>query len=162
VKTIDVQVLPIRLQASRRKWAVMLVLSLAFVSGGVWIAPRDPFVGYSCIAFFGMGAAMAAVTLHPNSTYLILDSKGFTFSTLFRKAFFPWSQVQIFLPVRVALNQMVGWNFTSDYWKMQTLRKVNTAISGAEAALPDTYGVPVKDLVRVMNSLREEYGSTAL
>jgi hypothetical protein len=140
----------------------MLVLSLTFVAAGIWIAPQDPLVGYSCVAFFGLGVVIAVVTIHPSSTYLILEAKGFTCCTLFQKAFFPWSQVQTFLPIRVALKQMVGWNFTSDYWTMQTIRKVNTAISGAEAALPDNYGVPVQELVEVMNSLRTKYGSTAL
>jgi hypothetical protein len=140
----------------------MLLGSLLFVAGGVWIAPREPLTGYSCIIFFGLCAVIGAINLHPKSSYLVLTHEGFTFSSLFRKTFVPWSKVQSILPVRVALTQMVGLNFTPEFWtSAKTVRKVNTALSGAEGALPDTYGMSATDLSALMNELWVRYGSTA-
>ena len=129
----------------------------------MWLSvPRNPIVGYLNVAFFGVGVIIALVTLHPNSTYLILDKSGFTFSTMFRKAYFPWNQIQSFVVARVSLNKMVGWNFIPEYSGYQAARKINTGLCGAEAALPDTYGISAEELVEVMNTLRTRYGTAAL
>jgi hypothetical protein len=140
----------------------VLLLAIAFVLAGIWIAPMNPFVGYLCIVFFGLGALIAAVNLHPASSYLVIDTDGFIFASLFRKHFVPWSQVESFAPVRVQVHQMVGWNFTAEYRKTQTLRSVNTALVGAEAALPDTYGKSARELSELLESYRTKYGHTAL
>ena len=140
----------------------MLIVCLGFVAAGLWMAPREPLIGYSSAAFFGLGVVIAIVTLHPNSTYLLLDKSGFTFSTLFRKSYVPWHHVQSFVVARVYVNNMVGWNYSPNFQRSPTMRRVNTRISGAEAALPDTYGLSAGELVAMMNNLRAQYGSTAL
>jgi hypothetical protein len=68
-----------------------------------------------------------------------------------------WSQVQSFRPINVALQRFVAWNYTPEYWKLQSLRKVNVAISGAEAALPDTYGMSAAALATLMEELRAKH-----
>ena len=151
--------LPITLRASRRKWLLVLSISLAFVAIGVWVAPENPVMAWSCVAFFGLCALVAGVNLHPNSSYLVLDTNGFTFSSLFRKHSVRWSEVQEFFPIRVSATRMVGWNFTPQYAAAPGLRKVSTALSGAEAALPDTYGKSVEELAELLECFRSRYGS---
>ncbi len=136
----------------------MLLLSGAFVVLGIWLVPRNAVVGYVSIAFFGLGVLIAALNLHPRSSYLLIDVGGFTFSSLFRSHFVPWSHVERFIPTRVALTPMVGWNFTPEYRKFQALRRVNSGLAGAEAALPDTYGKSVAELTALMEACREKYG----
>jgi len=115
----------------------------------------------SVTLFFGLCALVAGVNLHPNSSCLVLDADRFTFSSLFRKHSFRWSQVQVFFPISVSATRMVGWNFTPEYAATPTLRKVSTAMSGAEAALPDTYGKSVEELAELLERFRSRYGSTA-
>jgi hypothetical protein len=160
--TGSVPPVPFRLRSSRLKWTILMVLATAFVLGGIWIAPANASVGYSGIAFFGIGAIVAAVNLLPYSSYLLVDVDGFTFSSLFRKHFVPWSQVESFVLVRIKLTSMVGWNYIPQYRKAQTLRSVNTALAGAEAALPDTYGKSAAELIELLEHYRTTYGHTAL
>jgi hypothetical protein len=100
--------------------------------------------------------------LLPNSSYLTLTEQGFLFSSLFRKHFVTWSDVQSFSPVKIQFNRLVGWNYSTEYLKSRRLRDVNTAVAGVEAALPDTYGWPAEQLAEVMNQLRKTHAKTAL
>jgi len=49
--------------------------------------------------------------------------------------------VEIFVPIKIHLNSMVGWNYSSDYEASVRGRNVSIALSGVDAALPDTYGM---------------------
>jgi hypothetical protein len=42
-----------------------------------------------------------------------------------------------------------------EFSKSQRLRRVNTALAGAEAALPDTYGMSAVELPDLMNQLKD-------
>jgi hypothetical protein len=112
------------------------------------------------IIFFGLCASVGLIGLLPNSSYLTLTERGFLFASLFRKHFVPWSNVQSFVPVKIRLNSMVGWNYSPAFGKSQRLRALNTAIAGVEAALPDTYGMPAEQLAKLMNQLRDTHTNT--
>jgi hypothetical protein len=95
------------------------------------------------------------IALLPNSSFLTLTEDGFLFSSLFRKHFVAWSDVQAFVPVKIQLNNMVGWNYAPAFSQSQRLRTINTAVAGVEAALPDTYGMPAAELADLMNQMRD-------
>jgi hypothetical protein len=137
---------------------LLLALSLVFVAGGVWLAPQSAFVGYGSIVFFGLGAVVASINLLPNSSFLLVEVSGFTFASLFRRHFVPWSDVAKFVPAQIQLKRMVGWNFTPEYRKARQLRTLNTALAGAEAALPDTYGKSAAELIELLEHCRVRYG----
>jgi hypothetical protein len=133
-----------------------------FVAIGLWIIEREPVIALGCIIFFGLYAGVGLVGLLPNSSYLTLTEQGFLFSSLFRKHFVTWSDVQSFVPVKIQFNRLVGWNYSSEYLKSRRLRSVNSAIAGVEATLPDTYGLPAEELAELMNQLRKKHAKTAL
>ncbi len=153
--------LPVTLQASRRKMGALLTASAVFVVVGVWLFPREPLAGGLCIAFFGLGAVIFAVNMHPRSSFLTLTSDGFTFASLFRKHFVAWSDVQSFSVARIGLNKMVCWNYSPEYRGHSKLRRFNTGVSGIEAGLPDTYGMEPQALCRLLSDLREQHGTSA-
>jgi hypothetical protein len=149
--------LPITFWPRRSKMVLLLACSSLFVAAGVWMLPRQPIIGMASIIFFGLAAIIFAVTLHPKSAFLTLAPEGFTFASLFRKHFVPWSSVQSFAPARIGLNKMVGWNYMPGFQEHAKLRRANVAISGMEGGLPDTYGMSAEELCGLMNEIRKRH-----
>jgi xanthosine utilization system XapX-like protein len=141
------------------KMVLMALLSGVFVSIGVWLLPRQPIIAVASIVFFGLCGLVVLVQLLPNSSYLTLTERGFEFASLFRKHFIPWSQVGSFFPIRIQSHRMVGWNYLPGVDELQRLRRINTAVAGAEAALPDTYGMSAEQLANLMNQLRAKHAT---
>jgi hypothetical protein len=156
------QHLPITFRSTRKKMATLLAGSLLFVAGGIWLMPQEPLIGWLCVVFFGLGVIVFAVNLHPKSSFLTLAHDGFTVASLFRKHFVPWSHVQEFVPARVGLNKMVGWNYTPEFQAQANLRRINVATSGVEGGLPDTYGMSAEALCALLNEVRVSHAKSAL
>lgn len=147
--------LPVTYRTRPVKMLLLTFGSGIFVSMGIWLLPRQPYVALADIIFFSLGVLVGLVGLLPNSSYLTLTEQGFLFASLFRKHFVSWSNVQSFVPVKIQFNRMVGWNYSPAFGGSQRLRGINTAIAGVEAALPDTYGMSAEQLANLMNQLRD-------
>ncbi len=136
---------------------LLLLGSLAFVGLAIFLIPTEPLIGYITIIFFGLCAIVGAISLLPQSSYLELSQEGFLMCSLFRKSFVKWSDVQEFFPIKIQLNSMVGLRFSQSFNGTTTGRKIATALSGVEGALPDTYGMTAVALAILMNELRNKY-----
>jgi hypothetical protein len=135
---------------------IALVLgSAAFVAVAILIHDRSPLVAWLCGGFFGLCGLVGLVNLHPRAGYLTLRRDGFEFSSLFRKAFVRWTDVELFMPVRMHGNRYVAWNYVLGFEPQAGIRRVNSTIAGFEAMLPDTYGFEHEALAALMNELRE-------
>ena len=156
--------LPVTFRAGRLKMLGLLGISLMFVALGAWMWVADPkmrlFAGVT-MGFFGLGVLVALISFHPRASFLTLSASGFEFASLFRRHQFAWADVAGFVPIIIAGNKMVGWDFAARYSKSQTLRGVSTAMAGVEGALPDTYGHSNIELARLLNELRARYGNGA-
>lgn len=135
----------------------MFLLCVAFVAAGFSMVEAKPLVGYGCVAFFGLGAIVTGVALHPRSTYLEVTKDGFAFYSLFRRTFVPWTEVREFFPVEIRGHGMVGFTYAASVNRQTAARQFSVAISGAEGALPETYGVGAADLSAVLNALRSRH-----
>ena len=144
----------LRLRPSPWKHVALMVLSAGFVTMGGFLVAEGQAFGWLCIAFFGLGVVVAIVTLLPGASYLELRRDGFEFSSLYRKWFQRWSDVDEFFPRRIATNVMVCWNFAPGYVGQARGRKVSAGLTGVEAGLPDTYGMPAAELAALMNRWR--------
>jgi hypothetical protein len=153
--------LPVTYRTRPMKMVLLLVGSGIFVGSGFWLLPQEPFVAYGRIIFFGLGVLVGLVGLLPNSSYLTLTDRGFEFASLYRKHFVLWSDVESFLPVKIQSKGMVGWNYSPGFSRARRFRSFNRTIAGAEAALPDTYGMSVKELTDLMNQLRDIHANAA-
>ncbi len=58
----------------------------------------------------------------------------------------------------VSKHRMVAWNFVSGHPRTGRARAISQAVSGYEAALPDTYGLKPAALAGLMNTLLQRYG----
>lgn len=151
--------LPLKLRPSRLKMVALLVCSILFVIGGLWMSQEKPVDGYLCAGFFGLGVIVFSVQLLPNSSYLLLTPEGFTLCGMFRKHFFRWSDIHDFSVFSFSHSgNMVGWKFSSQYQPQPGMRMLNKNFFGVEAGLPNTYGMKAAELAEFMNDLRLRYG----
>ncbi len=149
-----VPTLPRRLQGARARSLGLLLGCVAFVAGGIFIRQDAPWAGYSAIVFFGLGAIVATINLLPGSSYLLLDDRGLTMCSMFRKTFHSWNDLAEFLPISMGTTTMVGLRYSEGYKAHAATRRLATRLAGAEGALPESYGMDPEELVTLLNGLR--------
>jgi hypothetical protein len=142
------------LYPSKKKQMALLVLCLVFAAVGTMMIMDHASGGYFCAGFGLLGCVMFVVNLLPGASYLRLDEKTFTFCSLFRAHSVDWLDVEDFGVFRLRLKKMVAWNFVAGYRGQRRMTTLSKAISGFEAALPDTYGLSAIELVERMEGLR--------
>lgn len=76
--TPNIQI-PVTLRPSRMKAAVLFLVSLLFVVGGIWMVNDGRMMGYVCGGFFALGLPVFALQFHPKAAFLRLEPDGFTF-----------------------------------------------------------------------------------
>jgi hypothetical protein len=146
---------------SRAKLLGWLVVGVAFAVIGVWMVSAGRWLGWIVIRSGAICSLTFGVQLLPNSNYLRVEPDGFTVCVRFHSQFCRWRDVGAFEVRRVAMSNMVVFNFAKDYRGAARLRKLNVALAGAEAsvAISGAWSVRVDDLVDVLNRYRERYGA---
>jgi hypothetical protein len=150
--------IPVTLRPSKARTALLFLVSLLFVWGGILMIRDDLLAGYFVSGLFSLGLLVAVIQCIPNSAYLRLTNEGFTFCVLFRAHSVKWSEVEWFAVTRVGRRKMVGWNPTLGARQPSPLRDWNFNKFGVEEGLPDTYGLGAQALADVLNTLKEEHG----
>ncbi len=149
------------LRSSRRRTLGLLALSLVFLVAGVLMVGADADYGWFVAAFGLVGTAVFTVMLlRPNR--LELSEEGLTTVTLGRRWSVKWSECGEFrtskVDYSVAGPSMVVFDCSAPGVRGHVLETTAVALSGANAALPDTYGVPAETLAALLNSYREARG----
>jgi len=138
----------------------LLLISIIFTVGGIFMLMDGETFGWFVSGFFGICLIVAIIGLLPNANYLKLDKNGFEMCTLFKKSAYRWEDIQLFRSGKVHVKTMVMFNFSEDFQKHKTMRKVNAKIAGKEGALPDTYGLKAEELADLMNDYRQKHTTT--
>jgi hypothetical protein len=144
------------LRISKAKVFGYLLLSALFVAGGIWMSSDGQVAGWFCAAFFGIGVLVCTINLLPNSSFLVLDRKGFTIRALYREHSYKWTDVDTFMVGSIGFRRMVVFKFSNAYTGQPRMRAIASALTGAEGALPDTYGLSLQGLADKMNTMKEE------
>ncbi len=150
--------LPCMLRPNRTRGVLMLLGSAVFVAvGGLMVHDGKP-LGYlfgGCSAF---GMLVFALQLHPRAAYLQLTERGFTFCSLFRAHTVEWKAVATFGVINMGRHRLVGWNFVTGHPRPGRAGAISQALSGYEAALPNTYGLRPAQLAGLLSTLRQRWG----
>ena len=87
---------PITIKSSRLKYALLLLIGIAFVFAGVMMVtrgkPTDAWVGWTSIVFFGAGIPLFAWQFFDSRPRLVLNDEGVLDRTL-GVGIIPWSQI---------------------------------------------------------------------
>jgi hypothetical protein len=135
----------------------LLAGSAAFTAIGLWMVSEKDSSGWFVAGVFGLGVLTAAVLSLPNSSYLRLGPDGFTVCSMFRSHSYRWSDVATFEVGRIGVNRMIVFNFSPGYTGAKRGRLLATAMTGYEAALPDSYGMPLESLAALLNQYRQRH-----
>lgn len=88
---------PLKIQASRLKLVLLLLVSLGFVAGGVFIlikgSPGDAWIGWSTILFFGLGIPIFIYQLLDTRPRLEFNDEGVHDRTL-GVGMIPWREIR--------------------------------------------------------------------
>lgn len=150
---------PVALYSSRKKWFRLLLLAAITTAGGIgMVASKAPW-GWLVLIFFGLGLVISATALLPGAGGLVLDADGFQVTSLFRRHRSRWRDVSGFEPISLsyARQRMVGFDGATGG---RMITAINTALSGHNAALPDTYGLSVEELAELMRRWCERAAAT--
>jgi hypothetical protein len=159
---------PIRLVPSKGKWLKVLISCAAFVAIGIWMIGDHAaltktyhgipvfYIGWSTILFFGLGLIIGIIIMLPGASSLTLSTGGFAIQKMFRDRVLSWADADNFAVVTIntphKLIKAVGFNHRPSENTM--LGRANVALTGRNAALPDTYGFAEEDLARLMSLWR--------
>ncbi len=146
---------PVTLYPSRKKWLLVLLIGALFTAGGFWMVADAAPSGWFVLAFFALVSIVAALMLLPGAGALMLNGDGFRVTSLFRNFGSRWHEVTRFEFVSIppSFQKMVAYDDINVAGGK--MAKLNVAISGHHAALPDTYGLSADDLARLMAQWRD-------
>ena len=112
--------LPITLYPSKTKTILLLIVSLIFTFGGIFLIQKGDNFGWVVSSFFGLCTLVFIIMLLPNSTYLKISEEGIEMKSLFRKSqILPWNIIETFGTGYIGLNEMVTLNFSENYNKQK-------------------------------------------
>ncbi len=146
---------PLMLYPSVRKWVTVLLVCVLFDAGGLWMVAQAAPWGWFVLIVFAFFTITAAAMLLPGAASLRLDRDGFETTTLFRRGRTPWRDASGFEAVTVppAMEKLVAYDNVNVAG--HTVARINVAIAGRNAALPDNYGLSADNLAAVMAQWRE-------
>jgi hypothetical protein len=156
---------PIVLGASKRKAALLFVGSSAFVAIGVFLVVTGESMGWLPLGFFGLCLIVSIVLLVPGSTSLAMDGNGIHMKHMFRLTHIRWSEVDCFyvgfVRTGVSSTKMIGIKYSDSYQGQQAGRRVASALSGMEGAIPNQYQVSAEELCELLNAAKRRWSNVA-
>jgi hypothetical protein len=144
--------LPFTVYPKKTKLLLLLLISVVFVIGGVWMVRDGEKIGWLCVGFFALGILVFLIQLFPKSSFLTVSEEGLEFRVLFRSHKLPWRDISEFGVYTVPGARMVGFNYSSEYQRAPKVRAVVKALAGFEGALPDAYGFSAEELVQLLST----------
>jgi hypothetical protein len=99
----------------------------------------------------------AVIQLIPGSSQLRLSNEGFVITNLFRSHFTKWEDIKYFKEGYLGRKKAVMFDYVDSFNKYSIGRNIAKNISNFHAALPDTYGLKVHELTRLMNEWKNKY-----
>ena len=150
--------LPLKLYPSRLKTALLLLISLVFTIGGIFMIQDGINKGWFVFSFFALCTLVFIIMLLPNSTYLRISEEGIETKSLFKKSqIISWDVIDEFGTSYVGLNKMVTFNFKENYTKQKLGREIANSISGFDGGLPNTYEMSASKLAELLNDYKNKF-----
>ena len=146
---------PVKLYSSRRKWLRLLFTCSLLAVAGLLMVLYGISGGWFFLVVFGVLSIISVAMLLPGASSLELDQEGFEVTRFYQRHRAHWQEVkrfEAFLQYR-STEKMVIYD---DVRSPDTLLvRVNKALAGHNAFLPDTYGLSGDELAWLMGQWRQ-------
>lgn len=153
------------LHGAKKKALLLLLASSAFVAMGTLMILDGKNGGWAVSAFFGLGVAISLYMLTPNAIRLTIDRHGIEMKSVFKPMKLAWDDVDGFyvgqIRTRYSTTELIGITFSQSYKKLQAGRRVSTALTGMEGALPNHFSRSGADLCDLLNKSKQRWGGHA-
>lgn len=149
---------PVILRMGRGKPALLLAATLVFWGVLLWLTLHRPFdpwltpILWAGVAVTGLSLPLLALLL-VNGASLVLTAEGFEARHVWRRRFVRWRDIGDFSVGEIPPSY-IPIVIYDDVTASGALARANAAISGRNAALPDSYGLAPEDLAELMNGWR--------
>jgi hypothetical protein len=143
--------------ASRRKAVLLLLGSILFVAGGIWMSNEKPVLGWLCAGFFALGIPASFLMMWPNAMYLRLNQEGFEMRSMFGRHMVLWSEVDGFRISSIRGAKMIEIIFNEAYTRQKLGRAVAASVSGMEGAIPNSYNASLDEVLRMLNRWKARF-----
>ena len=92
---------------------------------------------------------------------LILSAAGFKYGSLRWKRFYRWSDIDKFFVRNFGTGEKICFAFMDGFQGEERVRRINQRFARFDKFLPDTYGMPAAELLRLLEEWRSRYGKDA-
>jgi len=144
---------------SKKKVLLVLFLGIGFVLVGIFLILKGEPWGWPVAGFFGLAIPAALWMLAPNNSYLKLDRVGVEIKTPWKPTQIKWDDVDEFFVATLYGNKMIGIRYSNSYRGMEIGRKVASAVSGLEGALPNHFQGSPEEICEKLNQWRLRFGA---
>ncbi len=139
---------------SRAIGFIGIFVFLGVLGGLLWWKGRFLIASLSLV-MSAIGIPLSLLSMLPNAAYLKITREGFETCSLFRRRGYLWKDIAGFSVYREPQHgfESIVWNYTDEYWTAKgrkTRDKLEKIATGYDAALSDNCGVPVVDLMRML------------
>lgn len=150
-KSLDTVVLV----SPRRKWLTLFAGSGVFVTIGVLMVATGDVRGWYGVVFFGLGVAVGLVYL-VRPPQLTIDTEGMTSAQVGRRDRYEFRECSEFRTWKnpIARSQSLVVFDWDGAQRRRRLARLSKGMSGANSALPDTYGMTAEGLALLLNQRR--------
>ena len=135
---------------------LFFLLFLVFVAGSYSSLGINPMMSWLGISFFGLGASIFLIQLITNASYLKLDVEGFEQKSLFHKKKYMWSEVEGFRKVNFRGNKSIVFDFTDEYNKKNSGKKLSKLLSGKRGAVTSSHNIKTENLLKLMKNYKQK------
>jgi hypothetical protein len=114
-----------------------------------------------------LGIPVSLIQLYSKKIFLRVTEDGIVIGSLFRAYQAQWTDISEFGVIKMrrhvlAVNKMVGFNYSREYRQSLKARAFAKALSGYEGALPDTYGFTAEELAQLLSNYLSERNPNAM
>ncbi len=144
--------------ASKKKAALLLLGSIAFVAVGWLIRQQHPVAAWLAIVFFALGIPVALYMMFTKKIYLLLDAAGFEMGSPIKTVRVAWNEVDGFGLAAISGARMIAVQYNARYREQRLLRGIAAGLTGIEGGIPNNYALPLEDVLELLWQWHARYG----
>jgi len=157
---------PIVIAMSRWKMGLLLLASILFVVGGVWLIGREPhsMTGYFCTLFFGL-CALVFIWRFLSPPRLEISPAGLVWFNGRKTLTFSWNDFAAFRTYKPSsrnLSKYVGYEYVEGHPRRGKMAAVARAIAGVDGGFNGQWELSADKVAALLNAAKDRWAGPPL